>query len=182
MIQLEEARCSTCACQTICRGNRRTRNALRVTVIDSETWKQDSVEAKRLPAADGESKWQVGDGLWTFDSAGGIRGTDQSAMNRATRRATAQEAAAIDYLKMSPRELLTFPVKLDIAFPEAAKKIAVRLTWKDFPIESMQLEDSRQPHHLQRDREWSLPGRSRADPADGHRALAGNSNCGSRVD
>lgn len=119
-------------------------------VIDGEAWKLREATARRLPAVADTQRWSVGYGkgdeedIWTIGSDGYRQETTVTQTNRIVRRATAEQAAAITHLTFAPRELLTFPVKRHIPFPERAKSIRTRLTWKDTPLESMNLEDFRQ--------------------------------------
>jgi hypothetical protein len=132
-----------------------------IAVIDSDAWKLELIDAERIASENGEIKWKVSDSEWTFGAAGVREVSATPMMGRTTRRATAEQAAAIDYLKYSPRELLTFPVQRSMPFPERAAKIVVRLAWQDFPLKSMNLEDSRQRIVAQEDNE----GRCRVDLA-----------------
>jgi hypothetical protein len=67
----------------------------------------------RLPAADAGQRWACrgkGDDA-ALDGPMAIVGSIVSKTDRTFRRATAEQAAAIEHLVFSPRELLVFPVK-----------------------------------------------------------------------
>jgi transglutaminase-like putative cysteine protease len=123
-------------------------------VINDETWKLRKATARRLPAVADMQRWGVvyGKGdeedIWTIDAIGRRHETKLTQTERTIRRATPEQAAAIKHLTFAPRELLAFPVKRHIPFPERARSIRTRLTWKDTPLESMNLEDFRQ--HIDR--------------------------------
>lgn len=123
--------------------------SVQATVIDSNSWRT-SAQTWRRVSTDGEpAKWETSHGkagktIWTFAPDGVRRETLLTETNRTIRTATAAEAAAIDYLKFAPRELLMFPVKRHLPFPERAQKITARLTWKEIPFDTLELEDTRQ--------------------------------------
>jgi transglutaminase-like putative cysteine protease len=60
------------------------------------------------------------------------------------KRATREQALAIDYRVMPDRELLVFPVDRELPPTRRIQRIDVELTWQDIPPAEFELEDARQ--------------------------------------
>jgi hypothetical protein len=136
---------------------------VKLSILDSESWTAESAVARRLPDAAGLKRWSVaydrgwGGGIWSLTTSGALARAEITAPRRSILPVMADVDQHLRYLTIADRDLLVFAISKDIPFPERLASIKVRLTWKDVPLERLQLEDSRQRilrHGTENDRKY----------------------------
>ncbi len=138
-----------CLAEAIAKRQLRIGESVEIAVL-SDSWSLQTITATRLDDAEGlrryavDAKGQPGHSTLSLAEDGLLESVTRVLPDRQIRRATAEAAQDLSYFTFSNRELLVFPLDKEVTFPERAKRIVVKLAWKDLPFEKLQLEDSRQ--------------------------------------
>ena len=110
----------------------------------------DTTATRQESTGTATAKWRVDTGselgvrTFQFDAHGVLESVATQFPDLLMRRCSEEQAKKIVYRKMDGRELLTFKLDKPIVAPNRLRKLEVRMTWKDIPLDELRLEDARQ--------------------------------------
>lgn len=135
-----------CCLETLLHRAEASTETVSFELIDEESWTTFAKQAKRR----GTLQWEVnllpmlGDCLITLGEDGVAARYDSQSPPATLVRTDATAADQIKHRVLAGRDLLMFPVGRSLPFLEKRASITVRLSWKEVPFKSLNLEDSRQ--------------------------------------
>ncbi len=134
---------------------------IKLAVLQGSSCIVKRANATRHPETNGRTRWTleyedgVGNHTVTLKADGTTERVEIARPNRVIALSSAEAAGKIRHLTYSNREMLTYTMTEPLPFPERAKAITMKLSWRNIPLEQLSLEDARQKlakHEVDQDR------------------------------
>lgn len=127
------------------REHRNDTTASEVSIIDTTMFAMDAVTLTPV-RSDSGTVWNIlhsdaaTSGTYHADESGTVTQIKYDVPAVLLVRRTAEEAQDIEHREMTGREVLDFPVKIDMPRPDRLKEVVVKLTWRDIPLDDFELD------------------------------------------
>lgn len=140
---------SVCVPDLLARSDlhRKTRT---LNIVDEDSWTLRKATATRLADKNGHQVWKVefedsvGNCVWTISADGIVQDAQYKRPVISITKSNEKDSENLAYRKFTDRELLVFPLRKNIAFPERLNSLTVRLRWQGISPDALELQDPHQ--------------------------------------